>query len=311
MRTLLTVLDEGTFDAAAKTLHITPSAVSQRIRQLEQRAGRVLLVRSRPVVATESGAAIARYGRQLARLAEDTGAELELATTESAVPVAVNADSLSTWFRLVVRELAGDVRLALHREDQDHTAELLRRGQVVAAVTSSPTPVQGCAVRPLGRMRYHAVATPEFAARWLPGGVGRLADAPVAVFDDKDDLQDAFCRDLTGRPASARRHHLPDGPIFVDTVTSGAAWALLTEAQIALTTGLTRLARSGRWTCRCTGSSGGSTRRRSRAWRTRSSARRPPSCTPDERSDGTPDGSPLTAAPRRQPSDGSPPTTAL
>ncbi|GGP64310.1 LysR family transcriptional regulator ArgP [Saccharothrix coeruleofusca] len=233
VRTLLAVVDEGTFDGAARALHVTPSAVSQRIKVLEQRTGRVLLVRAKPVRLTESGAVIARYGRQLALLERDVNTGLGLLTEPTRVQVAVNADSLSTWFRVVVRELAGDpgLVLQLHRDDQDHTAELLRQGLVVAAVTSSPRPVQGCVARPLGRMRYHAVATPEFAARWL--SPGSVADAPVVVFDEKDDLQDQFCRETTGREATGPRHHLPDGPVFVDAVTSGAGWALLTEAQIA------------------------------------------------------------------------------
>ncbi|MCZ4537646.1 LysR family transcriptional regulator, partial [Gordonia terrae] len=38
LRTLAAVLREGTFDAAATALHITPSAVSQRIKALESTA---------------------------------------------------------------------------------------------------------------------------------------------------------------------------------------------------------------------------------------------------------------------------------
>ncbi|MEU7528764.1 LysR family transcriptional regulator ArgP [Saccharothrix sp. NPDC042600] len=232
VRTLLAVVDEGTFDAAAKALHVTPSAVSQRIKALEQRTGRVLLIRAKPARLTESGAAIARYGRQLALLEQDTAGALGLAETPTAIQVAVNADSLNTWFRKVVQELAGDdeITLSVLRDDQDHTAEALRQGLVVAAVTSMPEPVQGCSVRPLGSMRYHAVASRSFARRWR--GVA-LDEVPVVVFDEKDDLQDAFCHRITGKPASSRRYLLPDGPVFEDAVTAGAGWALLSEHQVA------------------------------------------------------------------------------
>ncbi|WP_184698318.1 LysR family transcriptional regulator ArgP [Saccharothrix tamanrassetensis] len=231
VRTLLAVVDEGTFDAAARALHVTPSAVSQRIKALEQRTGRVLLVRAKPARLTESGAVIARYGRQLALLEQDAFAELGLAERPTPIQVAVNADSLSTWFRAAVRELASDdgIVLGLLRDDQDHTAESLRRGLVVAAVTSSPQPVQGCGVRPLGSMRYHAVADRAFAKRWQDKA---LCDVPVVVFDEKDDLQDAFCRSVTGRSASGHRHLLPDGPVFEDAVAAGAGWALLSEHQV-------------------------------------------------------------------------------
>ncbi|MBW4716904.1 LysR family transcriptional regulator ArgP [Saccharothrix obliqua] len=240
VRTLLAVVDEGTFDAAAQALHVTPSAVSQRIKALEQRTGRVLLVRAKPARLTASGVVVARYGRQLALLEQDAIAGLGVAGRPTPVQVAVNADSLSTWFRAVVRELARDdgIVLGLLRDDQDHTAEALRLGLVVAAVTSSPRPVQGCRVHPLGGMRYHAVAARSFAKRW---GDRPLSELPVVVFDEKDDLQDAFCRAMTGHPAAPHRHHLPDGPVFEDAVVAGAGWALLSEHQIARHRGLVRL----------------------------------------------------------------------
>ncbi|MDQ2584116.1 LysR family transcriptional regulator ArgP [Saccharothrix yanglingensis] len=244
VRTLLAVVDEGTFDAAAKVLHVTPSAVSQRVKQLEQRTGRVLVVRAKPARLTESGAVIARYGRQQALLDHDALTALGLVEDPTPIAVAVNADSLSTWFRRVVKELAADdgLVLAVRRDDQDHTADLLRQGLVVAAVTSSPRPVQGCRARPLGSIRYHAVASKRFVRRHLDAGTP-LHEAPVVVFDEKDDLQDAFCRAETGHPAAAgRRHHLPDGHVFEDAVVSGAGWALLTEHQIARHRGLVHLA---------------------------------------------------------------------
>jgi LysR family transcriptional regulator (chromosome initiation inhibitor) len=37
--TLRALVDEGTFEAAAQRLHMTQSAVSQRIKQLERTAG--------------------------------------------------------------------------------------------------------------------------------------------------------------------------------------------------------------------------------------------------------------------------------
>ena len=79
VRTLLAVVDEGTFDAAAAALHVTPSAISQRVKALEQRTGRVLLLRTKPVRPTESGEVLVRLARQVARL------EHELPITEALV----------------------------------------------------------------------------------------------------------------------------------------------------------------------------------------------------------------------------------
>ncbi|MFJ6755777.1 LysR family transcriptional regulator ArgP [Streptomyces sp. NPDC091273] len=239
VRTLLAVVDEGTFDAAAAALHVTPSAVSQRVKALEQRTGRVLLMRTKPVRATESGEVVVRFARQLARLERDARAELGMAdgTGPVRLPIAVNADSLATWFLPALTRVPQDppVCIELHREDESHTTALLREGQVMAAVTSSPDPVAGCSVRLLGLARYLPTASPRFAARYLTGAPERdLREAPTIVFDRKDDLQDAFVRSLTGDPAAGAgmvRHHIPTSEGFRDAVVAGLGWGLVPEQQ--------------------------------------------------------------------------------
>ncbi|MEU0675914.1 LysR family transcriptional regulator ArgP [Streptomyces sp. NPDC006172] len=239
VRTLLAVVDEGTFDAAAAALHVTPSAVSQRVKALEQRTGRVLLLRTKPVRATESGEIVVRFARQLARLERDTRSELGLSGDgePTRVSIAVNADSLATWFLPALVKVSQEPPLAfeLHREDETRTAELLRKGLVMAAVTSSPDAVAGCSVRALGRMRYIAAAHPDFAARHLDGVplAEGLARAPVVTLDRSDELQDTFVRRLRrGRGgAGPVRHAVPTSEGFVDAVAAGLGWGLVPEAQ--------------------------------------------------------------------------------
>ncbi|MER6631184.1 LysR family transcriptional regulator ArgP [Streptomyces sp. NPDC000987] len=236
VRTLLAVVDEGTFDAAAAALHVTPSAVSQRVKALEQRTGRVLLLRTKPVRPTESGEIVVRFARQLARLEHDTRAELGMsdAGEPTRVAVAVNADSLATWFLPALTRVPAEppLRFELHREDETRTAELLREGLVMAAVTSSPDPVPGCSMRVLGTMRYTAAATPDFVARHLDGPLRQtLPDAPVVTFDRADDLQDAFVRRLRRgtRGASTVRHAVPTSEGFLGAVAAGLGWGMVPE----------------------------------------------------------------------------------
>ncbi|MGJ5832167.1 LysR family transcriptional regulator ArgP [Streptomyces ossamyceticus] len=241
VRTLLTVVDEGTFDAAAGALHVTPSAVSQRVKALEQRVGRVLLIREKPVRPTESGEVIVRFARQLSRLEHDAHAALGMTGAGEAtrVSIAVNADSLATWFLPALTRVPEELRpcYELLREDEQHTARLLREGLVMAAVTSAPDAVAGCSVRALGRMRYLPVAAPTFARRWF--GVASevpleqvIVDAPVVFFDRRDAFQDAFVRRVTGgRPASALRHYVPTSEGFVDAVVGGMGWGMVPAIQ--------------------------------------------------------------------------------
>ncbi|MCX5193278.1 LysR family transcriptional regulator ArgP [Streptomyces sp. NBC_00249] len=240
VRTLLAVIDEGTFDAAAAALHVTPSAVSQRVKALEQRTGRVLLIRTKPVRPTESGQVVIRFARQLARLERDARAELGMGTADGQgpvrLPMAVNADSLATWFLPALTRVPQEPQVCfeLHREDESHTTALLREGQVMAAVTSSPDPVAGCTVRALGLARYLPVAGPGFAARYLAGDPARaLREAPLIVFDRRDELQDAFVRALPGGGPGAGpvRHLVPTSEGFRDAVAAGLGWGLVPEAQ--------------------------------------------------------------------------------
>src|SRR5579875_1852563 len=157
LQTLVAVADEGTFEAAARRLRITPSAVSQRIRALESAAGAVVVERSSPVRPTAAGEILLRLGRQRAALENEALDQLGLRDGGvEELAVAVNADSLATWFHDVLGAVATwpDVALRLRVEDQAHSSALLRSGAVVAAVTADPVAVQGCSVVPLARMRY-------------------------------------------------------------------------------------------------------------------------------------------------------------
>ncbi|KAF2414166.1 transcriptional regulator ArgP [Microbacterium sp. B35-04] len=235
--TLAVVVDEGTLDAAARRLHVTPSAVSQRIKTLEEQLGRLVLVRSKPVRPTEAGMSVIRLARQLALLEHDALAELGADDGETAltsVPLAVNADSLATWFLEPLARLGErhPVVFDLHRDDQDFTAGLLESGTVMGAVTSRAAPVAGCRASVLGAMRYEAVATPSYVERWL-GGDRRaaLADAPLVDLDRRDDLQNEWLAQQGVDPAHPPRHYVPASNDFATSVRLGLGWAMLPRFQ--------------------------------------------------------------------------------
>lgn len=231
-RTLAAVVEAGTLDAAARRLHITPSAVSQRIRALEDQLGRVVLVRSKPVRTTEAGDAVVRLARQLALLEYDALAAMGAdGGAVASVPLAVNADSLATWFLPPLARVAARraVVFDLHRDDQDFTAGLLESGTVMAAVTSREAPVAGCRVRRLGVLRYEAVATAGFATRWFPEGVDAdtLNAAPVVDFDRRDDLQTHWLARRGVAEGAPPRHRVPASQDFATAIELGLGWGLL------------------------------------------------------------------------------------
>ncbi len=235
LRTLAAVADLGTFDAAARTLHVTPSAVSQRIKALEQSAGAVLLRRDRPVRPTAAGEPLVRLARQLDAL---TSAATRHLTGEAALPhvtLAVNGDSLTTWVLPALAPLADRLALRMLREDQERTADLLRDGTAMGAVTAQAVAVQGCTVEPLGVMRYRPMAARTFVDRWFPDGArpAALASAPVVVFDADDRLQDRWLRRRRVDPARPPRHLVPASADFATAIRLGFGWGMLPAQQSA------------------------------------------------------------------------------
>ncbi|NCT91435.1 LysR family transcriptional regulator ArgP [Cellulomonas sp. APG4] len=242
LRALAATVATGSLEAAARELHVTPSAVSQRLRGLEVATGRVLLVRSRPVQATASGEVVLRLARQVDAATRDALAELGAeGDGPRTLPVAVNADSLATWVLPALAPFADVASLELHRDDEEHTAELLRSGVVVAAITTDTAPVPGCAVTRLGALRYRPTATPSFVGRWFPQGPtsSALRRAPVVHFDAKDDLQHRYLRTRGVPEHAGPAHHVPSSADFLAAVRSGMGWGMVPElhAGAGLTSG--------------------------------------------------------------------------
>jgi len=94
---LALVVQEGGFDKAAKALNITQSAVSQRVKLLEELTGQVLLARTTPPQATLAGRKFLKYYLQVRRLEDDLMGEINQTDNKKFTPIAlgVNADSLA------------------------------------------------------------------------------------------------------------------------------------------------------------------------------------------------------------------------
>lgn len=233
--TLAAIVDEGTLDAASKRLQVTPSAVSQRLKVLEQQLGRILVVRAKPAMLTEAGEAVVRFARQIALLEHDALVGVGLGDVGGArrvsIPLAVNADSMATWFLAPLARLAAahDIDFDLHRDDQNFTARLLESGAVMAAVTSEQAPVAGCSVSPLGVLEYRAMAEPGFAARWFPDGVTpmTLAAAPFVDFDRRDTLQHEWLRAMSVEQEGVPRHYVPASHDYTLAVRLGLGWGMI------------------------------------------------------------------------------------
>jgi LysR family transcriptional regulator (chromosome initiation inhibitor) len=230
---LVAIADTGTFEAAARLLDVTPSAISQRIRALEAAAGQVLVRRTTPCRPTAAGETLVRLGRQTRLLHAEASEMLSAGGGRIDLSVAVNADSLATWFRDVLAEVATWERVVLRLdvEDQAFSSDLLRSGDCLAAVTSSASAVQGCSVEPLGRLRYRPAAAPVLEERWRRGRGPDWARMPMVVFNDKDDLQDEVLR-AHGVDRPDVVHRVPTSADFHEAVRLGLGWGMLPDPQL-------------------------------------------------------------------------------
>jgi LysR family transcriptional regulator (chromosome initiation inhibitor) len=236
------VVREGSFEAAARSLKVTPSAISQRVKLIEERLGSVLVVRGQPCTATEIGARLCRHAELMGALEAELHRDLpELAQAgmvagPASLRIAVNADSLGTWFVDAMARFGHEdaTLLDLAVDNEDHTADWLRRGRVLGAVTSIASPVQGCRSRRLGALRYLATASPAFAARYFANGVDAesLARTPSLKFDGKDDLQSRWVRRLLRREVPLAAHRVPSTRASMDAALAGVGWGMNPECLV-------------------------------------------------------------------------------
>ncbi|SDE60477.1 LysR family transcriptional regulator, chromosome initiation inhibitor [Paracoccus isoporae] len=223
---LAEIARRGSFEAAALALGITQPAVSQRIKSLEARVGQILLDRGPPVMPTAAGLRLIAHVDQVRLLEQEIAGAAGADTGAATIRIAVNADSLASWAVAALAAAPGLLDLVI--DDQDHAETWLRAGLVSAAITSQSKPIGGCDSHKLGAMRYVACATPDFIARHFADGVTAeaLPRAPAITFNSKDDLQNRWVRQQTGRPIALLTHLIPTSEGFAQAVRLGMGWGM-------------------------------------------------------------------------------------
>ncbi len=231
------VVQAGGFEKAANTLHLTQSAVSQRVKLLEDRTGKILLSRVSPPQPTAAGRQLIKHYLQV-KLLEDGLDEEMSGTDETAIRLSlgINADSLSSWFLPAIGELLedGKILIDMHVDDQEQTHKLLRDGVVVGCISDMASAMQGCKVEFLGEMPYRLLARPEFIANWFPEGltVSAAEEAPAVMFTHKDMLHHKILQEVLGQPINVKAiHYVPSNEQFLQMISSGYAYGMVPDWQ--------------------------------------------------------------------------------
>lgn len=230
------VVREGGFEAAANLLNVTQSAVSQRIKLLEKRVGTPLIIRGRPCFPTDTGMQLCRHLEQVTLLQHELNGRLRnlLRGPQSSTPtirIAVNSDSLATWFPNVLKRSAAElnVRFEVIPDDQEHTEQRLKSGDALAVITAIEKPVQGCRRISLGAMEYMAVASKEFYNNHFSNGVSleSVKGAPCMAFDRKDTLPEQWMILCFGETAELMPHMMPSYEGYLSCCLNGTGWGLM------------------------------------------------------------------------------------
>lgn len=235
LEALAAVVESGGFEKAGAALGLTQSAVSQRIRTLEIRLGQPVLVRSPDLQATPAGQKLLNHVHQVQLLERDLAATIPALSEPSArLRIALNADSLATWWARAVGDFCTREGLLLDMviEDQDTGLRRMREGDVAACLCSSPQPIAGARCLPLGKMIYLPLASPDYVGRHFPEGLTpeSLKTAPAIVFGPNDQLQQRFlARNDCHDPVP---HHLcPSSEGFVRLAVAGMGYGMIPEIQ--------------------------------------------------------------------------------
>ncbi len=233
---LARVVQEEGFERAARVLFLTQSAVSQRIRQLEDSSGQILLSRTTPPTPTSAGKALLKHYQQVKLLEEGLSSELSAAATVSTLAIGINADSLAHWFIAAIGPILRkmNILLDLRVDDQEETHRYLREGDVVGCVTTEANAIQGCRVEKLGTINYRLLATLDFIERWFPYGFSlkTAQRAPAVIFNRQDRLHYQFFETFLGSlPESLTAHYIPSPEQFFETILAGYCYGMVPDWQ--------------------------------------------------------------------------------
>ncbi|WP_298720638.1 LysR family transcriptional regulator ArgP [uncultured Oceanisphaera sp.] len=233
------VVGEQSFERAARLLHLTQSAVSQRIKQLELRLAQPLLVRGQPPQPTEAGRRLLAHYRQVSQLESAVMADLlpDAPQKPLTVTIVTNADSLATWLIPALTPLlhSHPIELNLLIEDESRSLERLKRGEAFGAISLHGEPPPGCRCDALGKMDYLLVATPAFRQRYFTEGLNltALQQAPAVAFDQRDDMHARYIEQHFGLPPGDYPcHAVRSAEAFVAIARSGAAYCLIPRLMI-------------------------------------------------------------------------------
>lgn len=237
LEALHTIITMQSFQMAADKLHITQSAISQRLKNLEAYYGEPLLIRSQPYVPTKLGEYLLGHYKRVDHLESELVTKISNKQKTPMVSIAVSRDTLETWFMDILNKAAmlTDTRLEIFADDQELTINYLKKGFVNTCLTTHSQAISGCHSEFLGYMDYVLVASPEFQKKYFSNNQHKknLLEAPAVIFDSNDQLHDKYLAKYFDIKAEHRNYHIiPSVAGFRNFALNSYAYALIPKVDI-------------------------------------------------------------------------------
>lgn len=237
MQALSAIIEWQSFDVAAEKLHISQSAVSQRLKSLQELYSDPLLLRGAKYELTTIGEVLVSHYQKVSHLESETRGIISGQTRDLNITIAISRDILEVWFlqSVVFKGLSDSAHINIISDDSGVTYKHVQKGLAHCSLGAVDDPVSGCTVENLGFMRYLLVATKGYVEKHFKSGVNAetLQEATMLRFDEKDNLNNLFFETkLKVSPSIKRERLMPSVRGFKDAVMRGDAYALLPRMQI-------------------------------------------------------------------------------
>lgn len=239
LEALFSIMEQKGFEKAADSLFISQSAISQRIKQLENFVAQPVLIREHPIRLTPLGKKLIGFYKKVMMLEEEILPEISNTHTTSPITVSIasNADSLATWLLPALSPVikSQNVALDIRVITESRALEKLKSGEVSGALCVESEPMSGCCSALLGRVDYRCVANAEFIQRYFADGVSTetLQNAPAVCFDQYDTMHKEFLWENFGLTSQNIVYHsVGSSEAFIKLALMGAAYCMIPSLQI-------------------------------------------------------------------------------
>jgi len=239
LQSLDAIIAEQSFDGASKRLNITQSAISQRIKQLEEQCTQPVLVRGTPLKVTDLGAKLLNHYQQVIQLETDLLVDInpEKSLAPVTIAIALNADSIASWFIPAIADVLKihNIELDLHVINESISHELIKDGKAFAAISDKPTGSPKTKVTPIGNIVYKLCAHPSFRDKHFPNGLNAdsLSSAPGINYDHMDNMHYNYIEQHFGLTKGEYPcHRVRSAEGLLNLALNGVAYSLFPEPQI-------------------------------------------------------------------------------